>query len=71
MPDLEAGNVAYKSLTVSGNATSAGCVMGGKVPLILTSRGDTALTKMASISLGILLYTLQKIASEGGSPRQK
>jgi len=58
MPDIESGNVAYKSLTVSSHAISAGCVMGGKIPLILTSRGDTAQTKMASISMGILLHFL-------------
>ncbi len=58
MPDIEAGNIIYKTLTVSSHAKIAGVVVGGKVPLILTSRGDTSQSKLASISLGILLYTL-------------
>ena len=66
MPDLEAGNVFYKSLTVSGRATIAGVVAGGKVPLILTSRGDSSTSKMASISLGILLYILQNVRQKEG-----
>ncbi|MCX7945096.1 MAG: phosphate acyltransferase [Deltaproteobacteria bacterium] len=62
MPDIEAGNIIYKTLTVSSHAKIAGVVVGGKVPLILTSRGDTSLSKLASISLGILLYTLTNIS---------
>ncbi len=61
MPDIEAGNIIYKTLTVSSHAKIAGVVVGGKVPLILTSRGDTSQSKLASISLGILLYTLMNI----------
>ena len=66
MPDIESGNVLYKSLTVSSRATIAGVVAGGKVPLILTSRGDSSTSKMASISLGILLYILQNIRQKEG-----
>lgn len=61
MPDIEAGNIIYKTLTVSSHAKIAGVVVGGKVPLILTSRGDSSQSKLASISLGILLYTLLNI----------
>ncbi|MGC8926534.1 MAG: phosphate acyltransferase [Myxococcota bacterium] len=66
MPDIEAGNIIYKTLTVSSHAKIAGVVVGGKVPLILTSRGDTSQSKLASISLGILLYTLFNIR---GNPK--
>jgi phosphate butyryltransferase len=68
MPDIESGNVFYKSLTVGGQTVAAGAVVGGKVPVVLTSRGDSALTKLASISLGILLFTLQNIARNGAAP---
>jgi len=64
MPDIEAGNIIYKTLTVSSHAKIAGVVVGGKVPLILTSRGDTSQSKLASISLGILLFTLNNLTGE-------
>jgi len=64
MPDIEAGNIIYKTLTVSSHAKIAGVVVGAKVPLILTSRGDTAQSKLASISLGILLFTLNNLIGE-------
>ncbi len=64
MPDIEAGNIIYKTLTVSSHARIAGVVVGGNVPLILTSRGDTSQSKLASISLGILLYTLSIMKGE-------
>lgn len=56
MPDIDAGNVLYKSLTTQSGATSAGVILCGDMPLILTSRGDSARSKHASISLAVKLY---------------
>ncbi len=53
-PDIEAGNVLYKALLDMGGAKGAGLVCGAKAPIILTSRADSAQTKLASIALGIL-----------------
>lgn len=54
VPDIEAGNVLYKSLLDLGGAKGAGLVMGAAKPIVLTSRADTAETKLASIALAAL-----------------
>lgn len=56
MPDIDAGNVLYKSLTTQSGATCAGVILAGNLPLVLTSRGDSARSKLASISLAVKLY---------------
>ncbi len=59
MPDIEAGNVVYKSLTVSSGAYLAGVIMGAGVPIVLTSRGDSARSKLASIGLACIVAMKQ------------
>ena len=54
VPDLEAGNLLYKSLTCLAGAKTAGLVLGTKTPVIMTSRADSAETKTASIALAII-----------------
>lgn len=49
-PDIEAGNVFYKTITLFGCAT-AGMLVGTTVPVVLPSRGDTTASKLASIML--------------------
>ena len=55
VPDIEAGNVLYKSLSFLGKAKSAGIIVGTKAPIILTSRADNEEAKLHSIALGVLL----------------
>ena len=50
-PDLNSGNILYKSLMFMGGSTSAAVIMGAKVPVVLTSRADTDKSKMMSIAL--------------------
>jgi phosphate acetyltransferase len=50
-PDLEAGNMIAKQLIYLAGAASAGIVLGAKVPIILTSRADGALSRLASCVL--------------------
>ncbi len=59
MPDIEAGNVVYKTLTVSSGAYLAGAIVGAGIPIILTSRGDSARSKLASICLACLIALKQ------------
>ncbi|MBD3180603.1 MAG: butyrate kinase [Candidatus Latescibacteria bacterium] len=59
MPDIEAGNVVYKSLTVSSGAYLAGVIIGGGVPIVLTSRGDSARSKLSSICLASIIALRQ------------
>jgi phosphotransacetylase len=50
-PDLEAANMIAKQLVYLANAKSAGIALGARVPIILTSRSDPPLTRMASCAL--------------------
>lgn len=50
-PDIEAGNVLYKSFTFFGRGTVAALVLGATVPIILTSRSDSDRSKLSSIAL--------------------
>ena len=53
-PNIESGNVFYKCNTKLAGGELGAMVMGAKVPCILTSRGDSAKTKMYSIALAAL-----------------
>jgi len=53
-PNIESGNVLYKSLVFLADAKNGGVVLGAKKPVILTSRADSAESKLISIALGIL-----------------
>ncbi len=55
VPDLEAGNMLAKQLTFLSGAEAAGVVLGARVPIILTSRADSARTRIASCALGVLM----------------
>lgn len=50
-PDLNSGNILYKSLMFLGGSTVAAVIMGAKVPIVLTSRADSDVSKMMSIAL--------------------
>ena len=52
-PDLEAGNMLGKQLIYFGKADSAGVVMGARVPIILTSRADSAEGRLASCAVAV------------------
>ena len=53
-PDIEAGNILYKCLLDLCGAKGAGIVMGAAAPIVLTSRADSAQTKLASIAFAAL-----------------
>lgn len=53
-PDIEAGNILYKSMVFFANAKNAGIIVGAKAPVILTSRADSDEAKLYSIALGAL-----------------
>lgn len=54
-PDIEAGNILYKSLSFLGNAKSAGLIVGTSKPIVLTSRADSEEAKLNSIVLATLM----------------
>jgi len=55
VPDLEAGNMLAKSLSFLAGADAAGIVLGARVPIILTSRADSVVTRLASCAVASLL----------------
>ena len=55
VPDLEAGNMLAKSLSFLAGADAAGIVLGARVPIILTSRADTVVSRLASCAVASLV----------------
>jgi phosphotransacetylase len=54
-PNIDAGNVFYKMNTKMCKSEQAAIVVGAKVPIVLSSRGDSKLTKLYSIALAAFL----------------
>jgi len=63
VPDLEAGNMLAKSLTFLAGADAAGIVLGARVPIILTSRADSLIARMASCAVAALVATARRGAA--------
>lgn len=54
VPDIEAGNMLYKSMVYFAKAKIGALVLGAKAPVVLTSRADTAEAKLYSIAMAVL-----------------
>jgi phosphate acetyltransferase len=69
VPDLESGNMIAKQLMYLADALSAGIVLGARVPIALTSRGDDRRSWLASATLVQLvahMYRQQAAGARGG-----
>jgi len=62
-PDLEAGNMVAKQLSFLAKADSAGLVLGARVPIILTSRADSARARIASCACAVLAAHARRAAA--------
>jgi phosphate acetyltransferase len=60
VPDLEAGNMLAKSLSFLAHAEAAGIVLGARVPIILTSRADSLVTRLASCAVAVMLAAARR-----------
>ena len=60
VPDLEAGNMLAKSLSFLAGADAAGIVLGARVPVILTSRADSVLTRLASCAVAAMVAKFRR-----------
>jgi phosphate acetyltransferase len=60
VPDLEAGNMLAKSLTFLAGADAAGIVLGARVPIILTSRADSLVARLASCAVASLVAAARR-----------
>ena len=54
-PDLNSGNILYKTLIFLAESISAAVVMGASAPIVLTSRADSETSKLMSIALAAAL----------------
>ncbi|OYX41573.1 MAG: enoyl-CoA hydratase [Rhodobacterales bacterium 32-67-9] len=59
VPDLEAGNMIAKQLIYLAGAESSGIVLGARVPIVLTSRADGVMSRLASCAMA-QLYTAHR-----------
>ena len=62
VPDLEAGNMLAKSLSFLAHADAAGIVLGARVPIMLTSRADSLLTRLASCAVAVMLASARRLS---------
>ena len=53
VPTIEVGNALYKSLIYFANAKVGAVIAGAKVPIVLTSRADSAESKLYSLALAV------------------
>ena len=53
VPNIETGNVFYKSMVFMAKSQNAGLIVGAKAPVIVTSRADSEQTKLNSIALAL------------------
>jgi phosphate acetyltransferase len=63
VPDLEAGNMLAKSLTFLMGADSAGLVLGARAPIVLTSRADSAESRLASCAVAAMISLRRRAAA--------
>ena len=62
VPDLEAGNMLAKALTFLAGADCAGIVLGARVPIILTSRANSLIARLASCAVAALIAKARREA---------
>ncbi|MCP5364804.1 MAG: bifunctional enoyl-CoA hydratase/phosphate acetyltransferase [Hyphomicrobiales bacterium] len=60
VPNLEAGNMIAKQLTFMANAEAAGILVGARAPIVLTSRADSAKSRLASCAVAVLFAEAQR-----------
>lgn len=65
VPDMVSGNILVKDLEYLGRAALAGMVLGGTVPIILTSRSDPLRARLVSTALAVLMHHSKPTASPG------
>lgn len=60
VPDLESGNMLAKQLEYLAGAEGSGIVLGARVPIMLTSRADDTMSRVASCALAVMLNARQE-----------
>jgi phosphate acetyltransferase len=65
VPDIESGNMVAKQLEYLADAVLAGVVLGARVPIVLTSRSDSADARTASCAIAQLMAHKKREALRG------
>ncbi len=60
VPNIETGNAIFKQLVYFNAATAAGLILGAQVPIMLTSRADPPVARLASAALGVVYANWQQ-----------
>ncbi len=60
VPTVEAGNILVKTFSFLAGGRTAGVVLGAQAPVVLTSRADSAESRVHSIALGIMMHNMQR-----------
>ena len=64
VPDLNSGNILYKSFVYVGGGECAGLVQGARVPIVLTSRADSQFCRIASCALACIASSAARFRVE-------
>lgn len=54
VPNIDVGNVLYKSILLFGEATIGGTIVGTKIPIVLTSRSDKVRSKLYALKFALM-----------------
>jgi phosphotransacetylase/acyl dehydratase len=68
VPGLDAGNMLAKQLAFVSHAEGAGLVLGAKVPVILNSRSDSPMSRLASCAVAVLHHSVQQAIGGKADP---
>jgi phosphate acetyltransferase/phosphate butyryltransferase len=68
---MEAGSMLVEQLELLADAQVAGLVVGARVPVILTTRTDSALTRLGSCALALLMSQSQRTLEKASPLRQE
>jgi phosphate acetyltransferase len=68
VPDLEAGNMLAKRLSFLAGAEAAGIVLGARVPIVLTSRADFLISRLASCAIAVLVAAARRKSAPASIP---
>jgi phosphate acetyltransferase len=69
VPDIEAGNMLAKQLEYLAGAASCGIVLGAQVPIVLTSRADPVMSRVASAALAGVVHRARAESVIASTPR--
>ncbi len=59
-PNIEAGNILVKTFSFLCGGCTAGVLVGAQAPVVLTSRADSAESRLFSLALGVMMHHMER-----------